>query len=86
MNRWDEESWDIICLDTEGSSSQLIGGEIAFIKQTKRMLYKLYPKNSYLVLDTMIFITLGSVLEVIKIRQSLEKSTELDRIERKNEK
>lgn len=45
------------------------------MKQTKRMLYKLYPKISYSVLDTTIFITLGSVLEVIKIRQSLEKST-----------
>ena len=49
--------------------------KIAFIKQTKRMLFKLYPKFSYSVPDTTIFITLGSVLEVIKIRQSLKKST-----------
>lgn len=64
MNRWDEGSWDMISLDTEGSPSWMIRGKIAFIKQNKRMLLKLYPIINYSVLDTMIFITLGSVLEV----------------------
>ena len=48
--------------------------EKAFIKQTKRMLYEVNPKINYSVSDTAIFITHGSVLEVNKIRQSLEKS------------
>ena len=38
--------------------------ENAFIKQNKWMLLKWYPKFDYSVLDTMIFITIGSVLEV----------------------
>lgn len=38
--------------------------EKAFIKQKKRMLLKLYPDFNYSVSDTMIFITIGSVLEV----------------------
>lgn len=44
--------------------------EIAFIKQKKRMLLKLYPKIIYSVPDATIFITPGSVFEVNKIRQS----------------
>lgn len=39
------------------------------------MLYKLYLKISYSALDATISITIGSVLEVNKIRQSLEKLT-----------
>ncbi|GFI44831.1 hypothetical protein IMSAGC019_00134 [Lachnospiraceae bacterium] len=45
---------------------------MAFIEQKPRMLYKLYTFFNYSVLDTMIFITSSSVLEVKKYVKAIK--------------
>lgn len=73
MNRWDEESWHTIPLDTEGLLLYWTE-ENSLCKESKEGTFKVVSQISYLVQDTTIFIISSVVLEENKIRQSIEKS------------